>query len=64
MSHLSQHLNDDTLLVELNRFSYGGVWVPNEELTDGSRCTTCGILLNSDTQSTNNPSKCYLCDRL
>lgn len=53
--------DNNTDLIKLAS-TYGGIWIPKEELNNGSRCPTCGIVFDLEASSGKQLLRCYYCD--
>lgn len=50
----------DKTLVELAS-QHGSVWIPKHEMSDGTRCVSCAMVLGGNPKQRPAPAKCYLC---
>ena len=58
---LNSEFVSDTQFVKLVS-AYGGIWIPKDELNNGSRCPTCGIVFQLDVSPGKRAPRCYYCD--
>lgn len=52
--------NIDRTLIELAGPN-GIVWIPKHEMSDGTRCVDCAMVLEETSQPQSTPRTCYLC---
>lgn len=57
---MSQPVSENPMNTPLVEIAHA-LWVPKEELTNGTRCATCGIVLDERNPETSESVTCYLC---